>query len=219
MKKYLKFIIVVIAFVIGFVWYKKHKQNEDKEKQKQNELNGALDGFFTTESIKTLDELKKQYRKLSMIYHPDKGGSDAQMQELNNEYDRLRAKLKAGANLSEEESKLEDELDEVYKDVIATLIVIPNVEIELIGSWIWVSGATYPIKEMLKELNFKFARNKKMWYWHADDKYRKRSKKHFSIDDIREMYKHEKIPNKYSSRVLNGLYNDITYLQGLLNYR
>ena len=219
MSKIIKTIIVIVAFVISYVLYKKHKENEQNEKQKQNELNGALDGFFTTESIKNLDELKKQYRKLSMIYHPDKGGSDAQMQALNDEYDRLRAKLKAGANLSEEESRLEDELDEVYKDVIATLVVIPNVEIELIGSWIWVSGATYPIKDMLKELNFKYARNKKMWYWHADEKYKKRSKKKFSIEDIREMYKHEKIPNKYANRVLNGLYNDITYLQGLLNYR
>jgi hypothetical protein len=191
--------------------------------KKSSPLNGAsnnsLNGFFTVNSIKDLDDLKRQYRKLSMIYHPDKGGSVEQMQELNDEYDKLRTKLKHGANLSEEESRLEDELDQVYKDVIAALVIMPNIEIELIGKWIWISGDTFPIKDMIKELGFKFAGNKKMWYWHAQDDYKKKSKQKYSIDEIRDMYKNEKIQNKYASRVLNGLYSNMGYLQGLLNYR
>lgn len=35
------------------------------------------------------EELKKEFKKLAMIYHPDKGGSTALMQKLNQEY-RLR---------------------------------------------------------------------------------------------------------------------------------
>ncbi len=218
MSKIIRIAVIIFAFAFGLYWWKK-AQDKEKSENKANELNGALDGFFTTEAIKNLDELKKQYRKLSLIYHPDKGGSVEQMQALNKEYDELRAKIKAGANLTEEESRLEDELDEVYKDVIATLVIMPNIEIELIGSWIWVSGATYPIRDVLKDLNFKFARNKKMWYWHANDNYRKKSKHKYTIDEIRDMYKSQKIENKYHNRVLNGLYNDMNYLQGLLNYR
>ncbi len=218
MSRFIKIALVMLAFAFGFFLYKKAKDKEN-DKKKNNELNGALDGFFVTESIKNLDELKKQYRKLSMIYHPDKGGSVEQMQALNDEYDKLRAKLKAGANLSDEESDLEDELDEVYKEVISTLILIPNIDIELIGSWIWISGNTYPIKDMLKDLNFKFARNKKMWYWHGDTPYKKKSKVKYSIDEIREMYKNQKIQKNYGNRILNGLYKDMSYLQGLLNYR
>ncbi len=35
----------------------------------------------------------------------------------------------------------------------------------MIGSWIWVSGDTKEIKEKLKELGFKWASKKKMWYY------------------------------------------------------
>ncbi|MDD4191523.1 MAG: DnaJ domain-containing protein [Mangrovibacterium sp.] len=35
-------------------------------------------------------ELKKEYKKLAMIYHPDKGGSTVLMQELNREYQLLK---------------------------------------------------------------------------------------------------------------------------------
>lgn len=41
------------------------------------------------ENIATLDDLKKEYRRLAMIHHPDVGGDTATMQEINAEYDRL----------------------------------------------------------------------------------------------------------------------------------
>jgi hypothetical protein len=47
--------------------------------------------FF--EGIKTLDELRKEYRRLAFLYHPDKGGDTAIMQVINYQYDRLSKKL------------------------------------------------------------------------------------------------------------------------------
>ena len=41
------------------------------------------------ENVKTLDELKKQYRRLAMKYHPDMGGSTEAMQQINAEHDAL----------------------------------------------------------------------------------------------------------------------------------
>ncbi len=41
--------------------------------------------FNITEDI-TLDELKKQYRKLCFQYHPDKGGNKEIFQQINMEY-------------------------------------------------------------------------------------------------------------------------------------
>lgn len=38
------------------------------------------------------------------------------------------------------------------------------IEIELVGSWIWVSGNTYPVKEQLKEAGIFWAGKKKKWY-------------------------------------------------------
>ena len=57
--------------------------------------------FF--ESCKTLDELKKEFRRLAMLNHPDKGGSTATMQEINAEYDRLFPALKLAYNRAAEQ--------------------------------------------------------------------------------------------------------------------
>ena len=42
-------------------------------------------------NITSFDGLKKLYREWAMKLHPDMGGSDAEMQVLNNEYDVLFA--------------------------------------------------------------------------------------------------------------------------------
>lgn len=47
--------------------------------------------FF--EGIKTLDELRKEYRRLAFLYHPEKGGDTAIMQVINDQYYRLSKKL------------------------------------------------------------------------------------------------------------------------------
>jgi len=44
--------------------------------------------YFT--DIKTKEDLKKTFRKLSTIYHPDKGGTLEVMQKINNEYSLLK---------------------------------------------------------------------------------------------------------------------------------
>lgn len=42
--------------------------------------------YFHLSDETTLDELKQQYRKLSMQHHPDKGGDKEVFQEINLEY-------------------------------------------------------------------------------------------------------------------------------------
>ena len=43
--------------------------------------------YFT--NCRTLDELKKEYRRLAMLNHPDRGGDEATMKAINNEYDAV----------------------------------------------------------------------------------------------------------------------------------
>jgi DnaJ-class molecular chaperone len=45
-------------------------------------------------NVETLEELKKAYKKLALKLHPDCGGSNEEMAQLNNEYDELFSKLK-----------------------------------------------------------------------------------------------------------------------------
>ena len=152
--------------------------------------------------IKDLSELRRVYRTLAIKYHPDKGGNLAAMQEINDEYDRLSKVLIDGnPDFSEGRKVYETEVSEDLKEKIAQVIILPGVTVEIIGSWVWVTGDTKPVKAKLKEAGFKFSRKKTAWYWHRGE-YRKRNGKHFDMDSIREMWGSEKV-EKDENRVLN----------------
>ena len=46
------------------------------------------------ENVKTVDELKRQYKALAFKHHPDRGGKVEDMQAINAEYDALFARVK-----------------------------------------------------------------------------------------------------------------------------
>ena len=62
-----------------------------------------------------------------------------------------------------------------------------DLTIEIIGTWIWVSGDTFAVKAQLKELGFKWASKKKAWYWHPEG-YVRMHKKNFTLDEIKNMH-------------------------------
>lgn len=51
-------------------------------------------------NCKNLEELKKEFRRLAMIHHPDRGGDVETMKEINNEYDMMFPVLKLKHNQS-----------------------------------------------------------------------------------------------------------------------
>ncbi|MFY0104324.1 molecular chaperone DnaJ, partial [Acinetobacter baumannii] len=79
-------------------------------------------------AVKSLDDLKKEYRKLCFKHHPDMGGTTEDMQAINSEYEQLLKKLinqKADSNYSdkstfsnrEEEIEAEIKLREVLEKI------------------------------------------------------------------------------------------------------
>ena len=77
--------------------------------------------------------------------------------------------------------------DEKLREVLQKIISFVGINIEIIGSWIWIDGNTYQYKKDLKDMGFKWANEKKKWYFHTDA-FRKRSKRKLTIDDIRNYY-------------------------------
>ena len=136
----------------------------------------------------TLEELKKEYKKLCMAHHPDLGGDTASMQAINNEYETLFEKLKNVHKNSQGEAytKKTEETPEQFKEIINTLIHLNGIEIEICGSWIWLTGNTKEHKEILKDLKFRYASKKKAWYYHTEP-YHKRGKE-LTLDEIRAIY-------------------------------
>ena len=156
------------------------------------------------ENVRTLEELRKQYKELLKLHHPDNGGNLETMQELNAEYDRMFKMLKDqhesnNFNCGDEKSnyssmKYDFAEDEKLREMLNKIIHFKGIDIELVGAWIWVSGNTYSCKKELKELCFKWASQKKMWYWHSEA-FRKKSCKTLSMDDIRSYYGSTNVKN------------------------
>ena len=40
-------------------------------------------------NINTMEELRREYRRLAKLHHPDTGGDTEDMKQINAEYDRL----------------------------------------------------------------------------------------------------------------------------------
>ena len=139
----------------------------------------------------TLEDLKREYKRLAMLHHPDRGGNTADMQEINTEYDELFQRLKnvhktaSGTTYTTGEQSSEKAED--FREIINALIHLSGLKIEICGSWIWVTGDTRPHKEELKRLKFRWSQSKKAWYYHSSP-YRKHSSKSFSLDEIRDLY-------------------------------
>jgi len=140
---------------------------------------------------KTLEELKTMYRKLAMLHHPDRGGNAEAMKAVNNEYDELFPKLKDIHQTKEGETytakQATTETADQFKDLISELMKMDNIVIEIIGCFVWVTGNTKLHREQLKALKFHWHSKKIAWYLAPED-YRKRSRKDYALDEIREMY-------------------------------
>ncbi len=157
-----------------------------------------MKAYFT--NVHTLEELRRQYKNLLKKYHPDNtNGSTEATQEINAEYDRLFKALKdkhdsRAAGSTEDKAKTDFNNmkydfseDAKLREILQKIISFDGINIEIIGCWIWVDGNTYEYKNTLKALGFKWAREKKKWYFHTET-FRKRSHKKLSMEDIRNYY-------------------------------
>ena len=151
--------------------------------------------------VQTLEELRKQYKSLLKKYNPDNGGSEEETKAINVEYEKLfrilkdtytrqqenRSDSNTDSKTSYDNMKYNFEEDELLKEMLQKVIHLSDITIEIIGSWIWISGNTYQYRKELKEIGFKFAGQKKCWYWHSET-FRKKSHKVLSMNSIREFY-------------------------------
>ncbi len=166
-------------------------------------------------NINTLEELRKQYKELLKKYHPDNAnGSTEATQEINAEYDKLFKALKdrheskatdkdGNAKTDYNNMKYDFTEDQKLREVLQQIITFEGINIEICGCWIWAFNS-YEYRKELKELGFKYAGQKKAWYWHSDV-FRKKSHKTLSMEDIRNYYGSTEVETDATKR-LNQAY-------------
>lgn len=143
--------------------------------------------FFN--DCKTLEEAKKLYKKLAFENHPDRGGDNEKMQQINNEYSFFVAKFAQG---TAEEIDKEFNVAQKFVDIINKLAGLEGIIVELAGDWLWISGNTYLYREKLKRIGCMFASKKKVWYY-RDEKNKTRNPKPYSMEEIRDIYRAKQV--------------------------
>ena len=140
-------------------------------------------------NIRTLEELKKEYRRMAMKLHPDHGGSGEEMKILNSEYAALFDRVKdVHINKNGEEYHREsNEAPSDFINIINELLTLIGIHIEVIGCFLWVSGNTKPHKNKLKALGLKWHSKKECWYL-SPERYRRCGNQEYSMDYIRDLY-------------------------------
>ena len=151
-----------------------------------DKLQNAIVIFGLENGQYTLSDIKLIYRKLASANHPDKGGNTETMQLINTAFAELCKYFETNQTLDiNQEQETAPTFDFSFLDTLKTL---HGVIIEVCGYWVWLSGNTYPYKETISGLGFKFSGAKKMWYWSPTinvSNYRRGSK---SMKQIRKDY-------------------------------
>ena len=142
-------------------------------------------------NVSELAEAKKLYKMLAKKLHPDVGGTDEEFKLLNNVYTDI---LQNGLYFSNEVK-----FDLNLEKIISKILHFEDIEIEVIGKWIWINGETKAIKEDLKNLGFKWASKKKMWYFGELKKTSNRKEK--DINEIRSTYGSQKVASKQNKKI------------------
>jgi len=154
--------------------------------------------FFT--SCKNLVELKKEYRSLAKLYHPDLNKDPKCleiMKKINLDYEKVFEMLKNVKMSGEEFINVNNHnVHDFFREVIDALLKFQDLEIEICGSWLWVGGNTKPIKEELKAIGLTWRSRKKLWSWCSEEEVNKKKwKKSLPMEKIRNIYGSEKIPS------------------------
>ena len=172
----------------------------------------AMEIFGINDHEVTKAEFKIIYRRLSLIFHPDKEtGDTVKFQKLGEAYEQLQNEYSFRTSVLKEKEREEFEADPNFwytfgAEMEKAYIVIMNlpVVIEIIGDWLWASGETYPHRELFKEAGFFFSRKKAAWYWREEWKkqYYRRGK--YSLEEIREMHGSQRIGKGKSKKAIDG---------------
>lgn len=152
----------------------------------------------------TLEEAKTYYHQQARANHPDFDGNLETMQKLNAAYAQFVAGYarqqaytrQAEAHEANRKSAADyHDMNDLAAEIAATIEAILRdtagyeIDLELCGLWLWITGDTKPVKEILKANAFKWSHAKTAWYKAFVPSF---SRGKYSLDQIRETYGNQK---------------------------
>lgn len=152
----------------------------------------GIEGEITSETV------EKAYRRACMKYHPDRNPAGLEMMKaVNLAYAALK-------DLGDEtiERTVNSDYGERLNAALNAIINF-NLNIDIMGAWIWVSGNTKPYKEELKAAGFRWAPKKKHWTFRAEE-HRSSSRGTASLEEIEARYGKQTVKTAKSPTMLTA---------------
>lgn len=153
-----------------------------------------------------VEQTKKRFRELAFKYHSDiTGGNDEIMKIINSQYhskleslNNTQSKNDDGSTFTynydyDVEKQIMDKLSDILK------LKLKDIDIMLVGRWLWLGGNTKENKDVIKENGFKWHNKRLLWYFNPLPYQRSFSKKSFESIALKYGYK------KYSSTQETGI--------------
>mgnify|MGYP000972895017 CR=1 FL=1 len=142
---------------------------------------------YLTREYETITDIKKHFRELAKMYHSDYGGTDEQFRELYSEYEYLIE------HFIEKQYK-DVRMSEMVKALINELMFYEDMELEVVGDWLWVDTSRNNDK-LLKDLGF-FWSSKHSKYYYSGKTKKVTKCSSYSMQDMRNMMGNKKIAKK-----------------------
>jgi len=126
-----------------------------------------------------------------MLHHPDRGGDNETMKQVNLAYEKALSsrdgEISTGFDGQAHEYHYNAKVERAAMEKVLEILGAGlGVKVELIGTWVWVSGNTRPVKDQLKALGLRWHGKRVMWYWHTPSYKRRYSG--VSTDTLRRAY-------------------------------
>ena len=126
-----------------------------------------------------LNTIKVEYSTLMSVLAESK--LDEAVEEKANVSEKTVEIVKEKATVTEKIKELQGKIDPA------------GLHLEICGTWLWVTGKTYPVRDTLKELGFRYSSNKLCWYYRQFDPkvgidHRSGNQEPVPLEMIREKY-------------------------------
>ena len=154
------------------------------------------------DSIATMDGLRAEYRRLIKINHPDAGGDENTMKAINLAYEKAVEYIRRHGENAEADKAAADVPAE-FMAAVSAVVACPGLIVEIVGSWVWVTGDTYRNRDRLKAAGYRWAAKKSAWYWHPADQSVGRPSQ-MSLDQIRDKYGAQRVGLDYAPHILTA---------------
>lgn len=152
--------------------------------------------ILSLSSSAEFEDIKKAYRRASMQYHPDRNPAGLEMMKLVNAAWACLSDFVPGSEKDQfDASQYGEDLNNALNAIIDL-----GFDIEICGSWVWVSGDTRPHRETLKAAGFKWAPKKMMWHFRPAE-WRSFSRGQWDMEKIRERHGSVTLKNKQNQRL------------------